>query len=115
MHEMSLAGGILRVVEDAAAREGFTRVSRLTLEAGALAGVEVRALRFALEAVSSGTCLAGAEIVIDEPAASAFCLGCLDTVEVRSRTDPCPACGSHRLQPTGGTELKVRDLIVHDD
>ncbi len=40
MHEISLAGGILRMVEEAAAREHFWRVSKLRLEIGALAGVE---------------------------------------------------------------------------
>jgi len=115
MHEMSLAGGILRVVEDAAAREHFARVQRLTLEAGALAGVEVRALRFALEALSPGTCLAGAEIVIEQPAAQAWCLPCGATVPIHSRTEPCPVCGSHQLQPTGGTDLRVLDLVVQDD
>jgi hydrogenase nickel incorporation protein HypA/HybF len=35
-------------------------------------------------------------------------------VAIASRTDDCPRCGSARLQPTGGTELKVVDLIVHD-
>ncbi|MFO1338547.1 MAG: hydrogenase maturation nickel metallochaperone HypA [Burkholderiaceae bacterium] len=114
MHEVSLAGGILRVVEDAAARERFARVSRLTLEAGALAGVEVRALRFALEAIAPGTCLAAAEIVIDEAPGQAWCMHCCETVAIASRTDPCPGCGGHRLQPTGGTELRVRDLVVHD-
>lgn len=115
MHEMSLAGGILRLVEDAARREHFQRVQRLRLEAGALAGVEVRALRFALEVVSRGTCLDGAEIVIDEPPAQAWCLPCGQTVDIRNRTDACPLCGGHQIQPTSGTELKVRDLIVHDD
>ena len=65
MHEMSLAGGILKIVEDAAARDGFARVSRLVLEAGALAGVEVSALRFALEALSPGTLLEAAIIEIE--------------------------------------------------
>lgn len=115
MHEMSLAGGILRVVEDAAARERFRRVKRLTLEAGALAGVEPRALRFALDALAPGTCLAGAEIEILEPAGQARCLRCGETVAIRSRLDPCPRCGGHQVQPTGGTELRVRELIVHDD
>lgn len=115
MHELSLAGGILRVVEDAAAREGFVRVSQLHLEAGALAGVEVRALRFALDTLSPGTCLAGAEILIDEPPGTAWCLRCSTTVEIRSRADACPQCGGHQLQPTGGTELRVVDLMVHDD
>lgn len=59
MHEISLAGGILRMVEEAAAREHFWRVSQLRLEIGALAGVEAQALRFALTAMMPGTCLEG--------------------------------------------------------
>lgn len=115
MHEMSLAGGILRVVEDAAQRERFTRVKRLVIEAGALSGVEVGALSFALEAIAPGTCLEGARVEIDEPPGQAWCLPCGRTVEIRSRLDDCPLCGGHQLQATGGTELKVRELIVHDD
>jgi hydrogenase nickel incorporation protein HypA/HybF len=115
MHEMSLAGGILRVVEQARQREPFGRVSRLRLQAGALAGVELSALRFALEAMAPGTVLAGADFQIDETPGRAFCLGCGESVAIASRTDDCPRCGSARLQPTGGTELKVLELIVHDD
>jgi hydrogenase nickel incorporation protein HypA/HybF len=115
MHELSLAGGILRVVEDAAAREHFRRVKRLTLEAGALCGVELRSLRFALEAIAPGTCLEGARLEFEEQPGQAWCMGCCATVQVFSRSDACPRCGSQRLQSTGGTDLKVRELIVHDD
>lgn len=114
MHELSLAGGVVRVVEDAALREGFARVSQLRLEAGALSGVDTRALRFALEASVQGTCLEGAEFIIDEPAGTAWCLRCAVSVPIQSRTEACPHCGGHQLQPTGGTELRVLDLIVHD-
>lgn len=114
MHEMSLAGGILKLVEDAAARERFRRVTRLRLEAGRFAGVEVRALRFALEAMVPGTCLDGAQIEIDEPPGPAWCLTCNCAVEIVSRTDPCPRCGGLRVQPTGGGELRVVDLMVED-
>lgn len=114
MHELSLAGGIVRVVEDAATREGFKRVSQLRLEAGVLTGVDVRALRFALEASAPGTCLEGAEVLIDEPPATAWCMRCAESVSILARTDPCPGCGGHQLQPTGGTELRVLDLVVHD-
>ena len=112
MHEMSLAGGILKLIDDAAARDPFTRVQRLRLEAGALAGVEVRALRFALDAMAPGTRLEGAEILIDEPPGRAWCMRCCDSVTIGTRADPCPRCGGHQLQATGGTELKVVDLIV---
>ncbi len=115
MHELSLAGGILRLVEDAARREGFARVARLRLEAGALAGVELPALRFALDAIAPGTCLAGAEITIDTPAATAWCARCAAQVLVTSRLDDCPACGSDGLRVSGGTALRVVELLVHDD
>ncbi len=115
MHEMSLAGGILRVVEQAQQREGFRRVSRLALEAGALSGVEVSALRFALQAMSPGTLLDGATIDITQPPAAAWCMACAQAVTIQSRLDDCPLCGSAQIQLTGGHELKVRELIVHDD
>jgi hydrogenase nickel incorporation protein HypA/HybF len=115
MHELSLAGGILRIVEDAAHRERFTRVSRLTLEVGALAGVEVQALRFALEATAPGTCLERAEFVIEQPPGQAWCMACATIVPIAQRGDACPHCGGYQLQPSSGTELRVVDLIVHDD
>jgi hydrogenase nickel incorporation protein HypA/HybF len=114
MHELSLAGSILRIVEEAAARERFRRVQRLTLEAGALAGVEVSALRFALQALAQGTALAGAEVIIHQPPGRAWCAQCGEAVEIASRTDACPRCAGYRLQPTGGAELKVLDLMVLD-
>jgi hydrogenase nickel incorporation protein HypA/HybF len=115
MHELSLAGGILRIVEAAAARDRFHRVARLHLEAGALAGVEPGALRFALDAVVPGTCLEGAEITIFEPPGTAWCMRCEASVEIASRAQPCPLCGKYPLQATGGTELRVLDLVVFDD
>jgi hydrogenase nickel incorporation protein HypA/HybF len=115
MHEASLAGGILKLVEDAARRESFRRVSAIRLEAGALAGVEVRALRFALEAIAPRTCLEGARIDIDEPPGQAWCLACSLTVPMMRRGDDCPRCAGHQLQPTGGTELRVVEMQVEDD
>lgn len=115
MHEASLAGGILQLVEDAARREGFRRVTVLRLEAGQLAGVEARALRFALEALAPGTCLQNARVDIDEPPGQAWCLPCSASITLEQRGDACPHCGGYQLQATGGTELRVVDMLVEDD
>lgn len=112
MHEVSLAGGILKIAEDAARREQFTRVTRLRLEAGALSGVEIPALRFALEAIAPQTCLEGTRIDIDTPAATAWCISCNGSVSIAARTDACPQCSGYRLQPTSGMELRVIDMLV---
>ncbi len=45
MHELSLAREVEGQVAAAARRDGFHRVGQLRLEVGALAGVEVDALR----------------------------------------------------------------------
>jgi hydrogenase nickel incorporation protein HypA/HybF len=115
MHEASLAGGVLQLVEETQRREGFKRVLELRLEAGRLAGVDVRALRFALEALAPGTLLEGADIVIEERHGQAWCMICGYTVPIERRGDPCPDCGSYQLQPTGGMELRVIDMRVRDD
>ena len=112
MHELSLADGILRLIEQTRARDPFERVTLLKLEAGALSGVEISSLRFALEVVATGTCLEQAKIEINEPAAAAWCMACSLSVPIRSRLDPCPQCGGFQLQPTGGTELRVIELLV---
>jgi hydrogenase nickel incorporation protein HypA/HybF len=110
MHELSLAGGILRMIEATASREHFLRV-----EVGALAGVEPQALRFALSAIMPGTCLAGGEIMIDETPGLARCLDCDASVEIASHLDSCSRCGSYALQATGGTDLRIVDLLVMND
>jgi hydrogenase nickel incorporation protein HypA/HybF len=112
MHELSLAGGILKVLEQTRARDPFERVTHLRLEAGALCGVEIESLRFALNSIAANTVLAGASIEIDQPPGNAWCLPCGQSVAILTRLDPCPLCGGHQLQPTGGTELRVVDMQV---
>jgi hydrogenase nickel incorporation protein HypA/HybF len=114
MHEASLAGGVLQLVEDAARREHFSKLLELRLEAGQLAAVDVRALRFALESLAPGTLLQGASIVIEEPPGQAWCMGCSQTVPIAQRGNACPSCGGYQLQPTGGLELRVLDMRVGD-
>jgi len=115
MHELSLAEGILHMVEDAAARDHFQRVATLRLECGALAGVQVHALRFALDTIAPGTCLEGAQIDIDEPPGRAWCARCDTEVHIDNRIDPCPSCGGYPVKVTGGCELRVLNLLVSDD
>lgn len=115
MHELSLATGILDLVLAAEQRDGFRNVGQLRLEVGALAGVEVDALRFALEAIAPGTCLEHAQIRIDTPAGTAWCVTCSREVTITGYQDPCPACDGPLVRHTGGDQLRVLDLLVRDD
>lgn len=112
MHELSLAKNVLAIVEQAALAQGFERVHTLRLSVPALAGVEVGALRFALDALASGTPLEAARIEIDEPPGRARCEDCGREVDVLDRLDPCPVCAGTRLRVLGGTTMRVLELWV---
>jgi hydrogenase nickel incorporation protein HypA/HybF len=112
MHEMSLAEGVVQIVEDHARGDDFGRVKTVRLEIGRFSGVEIEALRFCFDAAARGTVAEGARLEIVELPGSAWCLQCSEPVAVAARSDPCPRCGGYQLQVTGGTELRVKELEV---
>ena len=107
---MSIAESVLGIVAEAARRGGLARVNTVRLEIGALAAVETASLRFCFDSVTRGSLAEGAELVIDELPGAAWCFGCNESVAVASRADLCPGCGGARLQVTGGTEMRVKDI-----
>jgi hydrogenase nickel incorporation protein HypA/HybF len=112
MHEISICRNILDIVLDQAETDGFSRVARIGLEIGPFAGVEIEALRFGFDAVTKGSIAEGARLDIHETQATARCTNCGASIAILQRFDPCPHCGSHSLQITGGEDLKVKELEV---
>src|SRR5574343_301950 len=112
MHEMSLAEGVLQLVEDTARRESAQRVKLVVLEIGRLSSVEPEAIRFCFEAVTHGGIAQGAALeIIDVPGAG-WCMPCAATVPMTELYGACPTCGSHQVQPTGGTEMRVKEIEI---
>jgi len=112
MHEMSLAEGVLQIVEDTARRENARRVKRVVLEIGGLSSVEPEALKFCFEAVSNGSIAQGAGLEIIAVPGAGWCMLCAETVPMQERYDVCPQCGSHQLEATGGTEMRVKEIEI---
>lgn len=112
MHEMSLAEGVLQVIEDAARREGFQRVKEVRVEIGRLSGVEVESLRFCFDAVTRGSIAEGAVLEILHLPGRAWCFPCGQAVDVETELAACPRCGGIELQVQGGGEMRIKDLLV---
>ena len=112
MHEMSLCGGILRVIDDEARSRAFRRVTGVRLEVGALACVEPAALRFGFDVMARGTLAEGAQLHIEEVPARAWCGACDRAVEVREHLGACPRCDAPVLSTQGGDALRVTELEV---
>ncbi len=112
MHEMSLAESVLQTIEDAAQKQGFTRVRTVWLEIGQLACVEKEAMRFCFDAVMRGSIAEQARLEIVETAGRGRCVKCQLEIPVTALYEPCPNCGSYEVRVTGGDEMRVKELEV---
>ena len=113
MHEMAICESILGVLREQARQQKFESVKRVRLEIGPLAGVEIEALKFGFDVVMRDSIADGASLDIIETDGTAWCLPCGKTVAIAARYDPCPHCGSHQLQITGGEEMRIKELEVN--
>jgi hydrogenase nickel incorporation protein HypA/HybF len=112
MHEMSLAEGVLQLIEDAARQQEFSKVTTVWLEIGQLSGVEVEAMKFCFDAVTRDSIADGARLEIVAMPGTGWCMQCSQSVPMQEVFGECPQCGSHQMQVTGGTEMRVKELEV---
>ena len=112
MHEMSLAEGVLQLVEDTARRENARRVKLVVLEIGRMSSVEPEALKFCFDAVTQDGIAQGARLEIIAVAGAGWCMQCAQTVPMSELYGACPKCGSHQVQATEGTEMRVKEIEI---
>ncbi|MBV8047924.1 MAG: hydrogenase maturation nickel metallochaperone HypA [Paludibacterium sp.] len=112
MHEMSLAEGVLQLLEEQAETQRYHKVKQVWLNIGELAGVDVDALTFSLEVVCRDSLADGAVFHIVREPGRGWCLQCSREVELPTRYHGCPHCGRYQIQVTGGTDMRVGELEV---
>ena len=110
MHEMSLMESVREIVEDAARAHAARRVATVRLRLGVLAAVDAEALRFCFDVVMQGSVADGARLDIETEPGEAWCWDCAERVTLLEEATACPACAGHRLEVTGGTEMRVKDI-----
>lgn len=111
MHELGIMESALDSIRQEAAKHGATRVSRIVLRIGALAGVDHDALRFAYEALAPTSIAAGAELEIESVPTRAHCKACAkDFSAGKSYIFRCPLCGDYSGDIRAGRELGIARL-----
>ena len=100
------------IIEQSAAQQHFKRVKLVILEIGELASVEPEALHVGFDVVTRGTLAEGAKLQIERVPGAGWCLKCSRTIAMRTPLGECPECGSHQVQVTGGTDMRVKEMEV---
>ena len=112
MHELSIALSIVELAEAEARKADAKTISKVELEIGSMAGVELEALKFCWDSAINGTMAQKAELIIHTIGGEARCLECGKDFPIEHFFAECPSCKSFRYEITKGKELRVSSLIV---
>lgn len=114
MHEYSIVASLLAHVQVEAARAGASRVHRLTVRVGELAGVDVELLKRAFEIFRARTVAEAAELAVTHVRARWGCPGCGQAILPGERLR-CPRCSTPaRLLEGDELVLERLELEVPD-
>ncbi|MDX2367295.1 MAG: hydrogenase maturation nickel metallochaperone HypA [Colwellia sp.] len=112
MHEMSLAEGIIQIIEEQSTVQNFSMVTMVHLDIGKLSHIEVDSMRFCFEAVCKDTMVEGAILQISESPGIGWCMDCARKIEYPALYEPCLHCHGHKIQITSGNEMLIKELEV---
>jgi hydrogenase nickel incorporation protein HypA/HybF len=112
MHEIGIAQNTLDLAVKAARDSGASQIHSIKLRVGAMTGVVPDALRFAFDALRSGTMAESAELVIETVPVCAWCANCQKAFEPADILDECPKCHEAVADLRGGLELELASLEI---
>lgn len=110
MHETAIVAGLMRILEQQAARHGAARISRVVVKVGRLRAVEPQQLRACFEMFAEGTIADGAELVVEAIGVRGRCRGCATAFDVPRYRFVCPACGGSDIEVIQGQELFIESF-----
>jgi hydrogenase nickel incorporation protein HypA/HybF len=119
MHEFSIASQVVEVVQTALREAGGTKVSEIRLRVGEFSFISAEQLRFAVEELSRGTPLEGAELTVTPQPGKAICGSCgserivtYDSLRASGAAlSACKECGSP-VKLMGGTDCLVENVMM---
>lgn len=106
LHEATLAENILNIAFDAAQQNHATKIFKVGLRLGELAGVEVEALMLSFDVLKKNTPADGAQLIITRVPCRAACNKCGKVFQLEHYNFFCPECDGILILQSG------RELLV---
>ena len=113
MHELSLAQGIIQVIqEELEKRKENGTVRKINLRVGKLSFVEPEALLFSFGFCSKETECENAELVIEKVPFACKCQDCGENFQPEEALFECPNCKSRRIKILSGEEFYIDSFEI---
>lgn len=107
MHELSLAQGIVDIVQQYVPAGQAAAVTSVKVRVGRLSTVVPASLAFCFETIVAGTPLGGASLDIEQVPTACECTACRQPFETDTLEFVCPSCGSDRVRVIRGHDIQV--------
>ena len=114
MHELSIAQGILEIVQQHVPDSQAGDVRSVEVQVGRMSGVVPESLEFCFEALVRDSPFSQARLAIEPVPVRCTCRRCAAAFEIDDPIFLCPKCGSGEVQVSSGTELQVVQIELHD-
>ena len=107
MHELSLAGGVVDILVEEAARHGVGQIQSALLRVGRLREVVPELLETGFEVAARGTVAGGATLEVEQVPGQARCQACAREFPVDDLLIICPGCQAVGGDVIAGLELQL--------
>jgi len=112
LHEMSIAQGVIEIVQDEMTKNNATVLRSVRLNIGALSAIVPESLSFCFEVAVTGTDLEGARLIMDVVPLMGYCHKCEKEFEIDDYAFSCPACKSSKIDTISGQDLAIIEIEV---
>lgn len=114
MHEVGIVRGIVDTAVKTAEEHGAQRITGMSVVLGQFTHVTEESFRFHFEIMSEGTGAEHAAVEIRIEPGRVTCWDC-EAVNPAMEEPVCPACGSVRVERSGGDQCYLESIDVEEE
>ena len=115
MHELSVAESILDIVKENTSDVLPSKVKRVKVRLGELAGVVADSLEFSFTAITAGTSLEKCSLEVEKVGIVVKCGDCGLESPLERFAFKCPTCGGDHVEVISGDDLQVVEREIADE
>ena len=112
MHELSITQSILSIALEKAKAVQASKITKINLTIGELAGIVDECVQFYFELLSKDTIAAEASLSFDRPSTRLRCRNCKITFSPDNLNWACPSCREQKIEIVSGRECYVTSIEV---
>lgn len=112
MHELSVAEALIEQMEEILSKENAREAVSAKLSVGALSGIEIDALEFALPIAAEGTKLDKCDFLMEKIPVTVECEDCSKQSDPELPLVECAHCGSRNVNIIKGKDFTLTSMEI---